>query len=69
MIKILLAPVPLGTLHRRREGGPVVKKRIPVPVSKIKIATQEQCSCKVVNKREKIKAVSNLVWVCLKAMI
>ena len=45
MIKILLAPVPLGTLHRRREGGPVVKKRIPVPVSKIKIATQEQRSC------------------------
>ena len=55
MIKILLAPVPLGTLHRRREGGPVVKKRIPVlciPVQKIKIATQEQCSCKVVNRRE-----------------
>jgi len=26
--------------------------------SKIKIATQEQCSCKVVTEREKFKAVS-----------
>ena len=52
MIKILLAPVPLGTLHRRREGGPVVKKRIPVPVSKIKIAAQEQCSCKVLIEKK-----------------
>ena len=29
----------------------------------------EQCSCKVVIKREKFKAVSNPVWVCWKAMI
>ena len=37
---------------------------------KIKKATQEQCSCKVSCKqREKFKAVSNPVWVCLKAMI
>ena len=40
-----------------------------VPVSKIKIVTQEQRSCKVVTEREKFKAVSNTVWVCLKAMI
>ena len=32
-------------------------------------ATQEQCSCKVVTEREKIKAVSNPVWACWKAMI
>ena len=38
-------------------------------VSKIKIATQEQCSCKVVTEREKLKAVSNTVWICLKAVI
>ena len=38
--------------------------------SKIKIAgKQEQCSCKVVNREKKLKAVSNLVWVCWKAMI
>ena len=28
-----------------------------------------KCSCKVVIEREKFKAVSNLVWVCWKAMI
>jgi len=60
MIKILLAPVPLGTLHRRREGGPVVKKRIPVPVSKIKIATQEQCSCKDVTEKKSLKQLVTL---------
>jgi len=36
---------------------------------KIKIATQEQCSCKVVIEREKLKAVSDTVWVCWKAVI
>jgi hypothetical protein len=31
-------------------------------------ATQEQCSCKVVN-REKFKAVSNTVWFSFEAVI
>jgi hypothetical protein len=38
-------------------------------VKKSKIATQEQCSCKVVNREKKFKAVSNPVWVGWKAMI
>ena len=49
----------------------LVTKRIiiVVVVLKIKIATQEQCSCKVVIEENKFKAVSNTVWICLKAMI
>jgi len=46
--------------------SPTLISTLPSP---IKIATQEQGSCKVVIRREKFKAVSNLVWVCLKAMI
>ena len=40
-----------------------------IVVLKNQKATQEQCSCKVVNRENKFKAVSNTVWVCWKAMI
>ena len=30
---------------------------------------RSKCSCKVVNREKKLKAVSDTVWVCWKAMI
>jgi hypothetical protein len=40
-----------------------------VPVSKIKIANAgANVVCKVANRENKLKAVSDTVWVCMKAM-
>ena len=50
---------------------PPIKDAIPITanVPKVKKLKKEQCSCKVVNRENKFKAVSNPVWICLKAVI
>ena len=46
-----------------------VTEAVTEAVQKSKSDALSKCSCKVVTEREKFKAVSNLVWVCWKAVI